>query len=185
MISSKAILDFVPFFICLLWNVKCNFCVCVCVCAWESRLWTIQSINCTIQKVEILFLIYRLLYQLHKRSARWQWRLWHHSQNCTFYWHSQWSENWPPHQLCECVVQKTSIITERAEAIGLFCGWADERRKENQIEGLVDDGGEAWPAEISCQLVNTSVKDKERRPCLKYDKKWMWKKWNVVFFPFL
>lgn len=44
--------------------------------------------------------------------------------------------------------------------------------------------GGAWPAEISCQLVNTSVKDKERRPCLKYDKKWMWKKWNVFFFLF-
>lgn len=38
-----------------MWSATSAY-VCVCVCAWESRLWTIQSINCTIQKVEILFL---------------------------------------------------------------------------------------------------------------------------------
>lgn len=78
-----------------------------------------------------------------------------------------------------CALQKTSIITERTEAVGSFCGWADERRKrksDRRTSGWREGG--ARPVEISCRLVNASMKDKEGGPYRKYENKLMWKRWN-------
>lgn len=84
----------------------------------------------------------------------------------------------------ECSAQKTSIIKERAEAVGFFSGWAEKWRRRTDRRTSGWRRREAWPVEISRLLVNASVKDKEGGLCCKYENELMWKRWDGGFFLF-